>query len=165
MKKYALEIKWAFIFMGMGLVWMVSENLSGLHGPFIQYHPYLTNLIAIPAIAVYVYAIREKHQVYYHGNSTFRNRFVSGLIITLIVTLFSPLTQLITSYIITPHFFENAIRYTVENNLGTREDAEAFFNLGNYIKQGVVFAPVMGILTTLPVALLVGRKKTENTTA
>jgi chorismate synthase len=50
MKNLQIEIKWACIFSGVGLVWMVLEKLSGLHGKYIDYHLYLTNLFAIPAI-------------------------------------------------------------------------------------------------------------------
>ena len=45
-----IEIKWALIFSVMGLLWMLLEKLSGLHGKYIDYHQYLTNLFAIPAI-------------------------------------------------------------------------------------------------------------------
>lgn len=54
MKSIKTEIKWAFIFSGMTLLWMVLEKLSGLHGKYIDYHLYLTNLFAIPAIWVMV---------------------------------------------------------------------------------------------------------------
>jgi len=34
----------------MSLVWMLLEKLTGLHGKYIDYHLYLTNVFAIPAI-------------------------------------------------------------------------------------------------------------------
>jgi hypothetical protein len=40
----------------------------------------------------------------------------------------------------------------------TRDAAEDFFNLKNYIIQGLIGAPVMGIITTAIVAYFVKRK-------
>ena len=153
MNQYKTEIKWALIFVAMGLVWMMLERISGLHSTYIHLHPIYTNFIAIPAVLVYVLAIREKHRKDFHWNSTYKQRFLAGLRITLIVTLLSPLSQLITSYIITPDFFKNAITYSVENNYSSLEEARAYFNLKSYITQGVIFAPVMGILTTAITAI------------
>ena len=55
MKNLKLELKWAIIFVIMSLAWMVLEKLCGLHGKYIDYHLYLTNLFAIPAIWVMVF--------------------------------------------------------------------------------------------------------------
>jgi len=160
MKNIRIEIKWALIFAAMSLAWMLIEKLAGLHDTHIDKHPIYTNFIAIPAIAVYVLALNDKRKNFYGGNMSYKQGFISGLIITLIVTLLSPLTQYITSTIITPDFFTNAIEYAVANGKSTREAAEAFFNLQNYIVQGLIGAPVMGIVTTAIVAIFTrGRKK------
>lgn len=63
-----IEIRWAILFSLMGLAWMFLEKLSGLHSTYIDYHLYLTNLFAIPAIWVMVLALKEKKKVYYNGN-------------------------------------------------------------------------------------------------
>lgn len=67
MKNLKIEIKWALYFSLMSLVWMVLEKLSGLHDKYIDYHMYLTNLFAIPAIVMMVLALRNK-----------RSRFTMG---------------------------------------------------------------------------------------
>lgn len=157
--KYKIEIKWAFIFILMSLLWMLLEKLSGLHSTYIDYHLYLTNLYAIPAILVYVFALRDKKYNFYNGQMTYMKGLVSGVIITLIVALFSPLTQWITSYVITPEYFPNVIKRSVE--LGyypTIEDAEAYFNYKNYAVQSVFGALVMGVVTTLIVMIFVRTK-------
>lgn len=64
MKNIQIEIKWAFIFSLVGLVWMVLEKLSGLHGKYIDYHLYLTNLFAIPAIIIMVMALKDKKKIF-----------------------------------------------------------------------------------------------------
>jgi uncharacterized membrane protein len=165
MKSIKIEIKWALIFVIMSLLWMWLEKISGLHSTHIDKHMYLTNLFAIPAILVYVMALRDKKQKSYQGKMTYVQALVSGLIITAIVALFSPLTQWITSTIITPEYFPNVIEHSLETGYHpSREEAEAYFNLENYMKQSVIGALVMGIITTAVVAIFVRTKKSKTVT-
>lgn len=145
MKKYKTEIKWAFIFSAMVLLWMVAEKLSGLHDKYIDRQQFVTTLVLIPAIIIYVLAIKDKKRSYYAGSMTYWQSFVSGLILTLLVVLLSPLNQLITSYIISPGYFNNAIEHTVKSGMFTREQAEAQFNTRNYIITSIVGGLVTGI--------------------
>lgn len=159
MRSYRTETKWAMLFMLMTLGWMVLERAAGLHDKYISRHAIFTNFIAIPAILLYVLALREKRQRDYGGSITYRQAFMSGLIVTLIITVFSPATQYITSTWITPHFFDNMISYAVREGKSTQPEAEAYFNLKSYIQQGLIGAPVMGLITTAIVAFFVSRKK------
>jgi hypothetical protein len=158
MNHYKIEIKWALLFALMGMVWMALEKMVGLHSTNIDKHATYTNLIAIPAIAIYVLALLDKRRNYYGGIMTYRQGLISGLIITGIVTVLSPLTQVITSTLITPEYFPNIITHSVEQGKITREAAEAYFNLKNYIIQGLIGAPIMGVLTTLIVAIFTRKK-------
>jgi len=159
MEKIKIEIKWALIFIGMSLLWMVLEKMLGLHSTHIDKHMYLTNLFAIPAILVYVLALKDKKKNYYNGEMSYKQGFLSGLIITIIVTVFAPLTQWITSTIITPEYFPNVIAHSVETGYHkSLEEAEAYFNLKNYILQSTVGALIMGVVTSAIVALFVRTK-------
>ena len=158
MKKYKIEIKWAFIFMVMMLLWMVFERAVGLHDEHIDKHPIYTNFVAILAIAIYVLALLDKRKNFYNGVMTYKQGFISGLIISLIVTVFSPLTQYITSKIISPDYFNNVIEYSVSNNLMTLEAAQAYFNLKSYIIQVLIATPIMGIVTSAIVAIFTKKK-------
>jgi hypothetical protein len=158
MKRRRIEIKWGIYFVIMGLLWMVLERAVGLHDEHIDKHMIYTNLIAIPAIAMYLMALLEKRRVDYGGVMTFQQGFISGMIMTLVVTLFVPISQLITSFVITPHFFDNAKVVAVAQEYMTAEAAENFFTLENYIVQGLLYAPIMGLFTTLIVAA-VARKR------
>ena len=71
----------------------------------------------------------------------------------------SPLTQIITTEIITPEFFPNAINYSVSAGLMKQEEAEQYFSLENYIKEGLIGALLMGIITTAIVAIFTRGKK------
>lgn len=153
MKQYNIEIKWAIAFVFMSLGWMLLERLSGLHTQHIDKHEIYTNFIALPAIAIYVFALLDKRKNFYGNSMSYKQGLISGLIITLIVTAFSPLTQYITFAIITPDYFPNAIKYTVDAQKMTQQEANDFFNLKNYIVQGLIGAPIMGLVTTAIVAI------------
>lgn len=160
MKKIEIEIKWALIFVVMTLIWMFLEKLAGFHDEHIDKHSIYTNFIAIPAIAIYVFALLDKRKNFYKGAMTYKQGFITGLIITVIVTVLSPLTQYITSTIITPEYFPNMIRYSVETGKMTMEAAEEYFNLKNFLLEVVIGTPVMGILTTAIVAIFTRKKST-----
>lgn len=160
MKNLRIEIKWAIVFVIMGLLWMLLERLAGLHSEHIDKHATYTNLIAIPAIAIYVFALLDKRKNFYQGVMSYGQGFMSGLAITLIVTLFSPLSQIITTEVITPEYFPNVIEYSASTGVMTKAQAEEFFSLKNYIVQGLIGAPVMGIITTAIVAIFTRKKST-----
>lgn len=149
MKKLATELKWAIIFTIVGLLWMVLEKVTGLHGKYIDYHMYLTNLFAIPAIWMMVLALKEKKARYYTGNMSYSQGFISGVILSVFIAILSPLSQWVTSYVITPEYFPNVIQRSVElGYFATTEEAAANFNYENYAIQGAIGALVMGIITT-----------------
>lgn len=159
MKKITIEIKWAFIFILTMLVWMFLEKISGLHDKHIDMQQYLTMLFMIPAILIYIFALKDKKRNYYAGTISYKQAFVSGFIITVIVTIFSPLTQWITSTLITPDYFTNVIKYSVDTGyFKTTAEATAYFNLKNYILQSLVFSLLMGLVTSAVVALFVRSK-------
>lgn len=160
MKTITIELKWAIIFSGMTLLWMVLEKLSGLHGKYIDYHLYLTNLFAIPAIWVMVLALKDKKKNFYGGQISYKQGLISGIILSLIIALISPLTQWVTSYVITPEYFPNVIKRSVE--LGyykTTAEAEAYFNYPSYARQGAIGAFVMGAITTAIAMIFIRTKK------
>lgn len=159
MNKFIIEIKWSLIFVLMMLVWMLLERLAGLHDQHIAQHAIYTNFVAIPAILVYVLALLDKRKNFYHGEMTYKQGFLAGVLITLIVTILSPLMQYITTVVITPDYFTNMIEYNVESNILSLSEAESIFNMQNYIMQTALFTPVMGIVTTAIVAIFIRKRK------
>ncbi len=153
MKNYQLEIKWALIFVGMQLLWMLGERLSGLHDEHIAQHATWSNLVMIPAITIYVLALRDKRKSAFNGLMTYKQGFMAGLWISVFVTMVSPLTQWITSAVISPDYFTNVAAYAVSEGKMTEDEAAAYFSMGNYIKQTVIFTPIMGVITTAIVAI------------
>lgn len=161
MENIKIEIKWAIIFSVVGLLWMLLEKLSGLHSTYIDYHLYLTNLFAIPAIIVMVMALKDKKKNFYNGQMTYKQGLISGIIVSVFIAVLSPLTQWITTYVITPEYFPNVIKRSVEiGYYKSTEEAQANFNYKNYAIQGAIGALIMGVVTTA-IAMIFIRTKNK----
>lgn len=160
MKSRIVEVKWAVIFIVTMLSWMLLEKLTGLHSTHIDKQQYLTMLFMLPAILVYVLALRDKKRRFYGGEMTYMQGFVSGVIVTVIVTVLSPLSQWVISYVITPEYFPNVIEYSLKTGyFKTVEEAQAYFSYSNFAIQSVVWSLAMGIATSAVVAIFVRSRK------
>lgn len=155
-------LKWGGIFCLTMLIWMLLEKLSGLHSTYLQYHMYLTNLFAIPAIYVYARAGREYRTKVKGGSVNYIQALQAGLATTLVVVLMSAPMQYLISTFISPEYFPNVINLSVEMKMMTREEAEAYFNLANYMKQSTIGAAIMGAITSLIVAFFSSKKSRTN---
>ena len=158
MKDRKIEIKWGILFVLIGLIWMVFEKAMGWHDVHIDKHATYTNFIAPIAIAIYVFALLDKKRNFYGGKMTYKQGFIAGLIVTLVVVILSPLSQYITSTYITPDYFQNVIDYSVSSGQMEQQAAEEYFNLKSYILQSVIGAAIMGVLTSALVAIFVRSK-------
>lgn len=158
MNKYQTEIKWAVIFSLATLAWMFLEKTLGWHDEYIDKHAIYTNLFALVAITIYVLALLDKRKTDYHGKMNWKQGFISGIILSIVIALFSPIVQYITANTITPEYFPNAIKYIVESGKMGQETAESYFNLKSYVLQGVFGALSMGIVTAAIVAYFVRKQ-------
>lgn len=158
MNAFRIELKWGLIFVTMSLAWVALERAVGLHDTYIDQHPIYTNLVALPSILIFVLALREKREKFYGGSMTYGQGLVSGIIVSLIVALMSPLTQWLVAKVISPNYFANAIAHSVSSGKLNQEQAEGFFNLGSYMAQGALGASAMGFLTSAVVALFIKKK-------
>ncbi|HKL36664.1 MAG TPA: DUF4199 domain-containing protein [Salegentibacter sp.] len=158
MKNYQIEIKWGVIFFVISLLWMYFEKLMGWHDVLIAKHPIFSNFFGLIAIGVYLFAIHDKRKNFFRGKMSWRQGFISGVILSIVIALLSPIGQLITHYLISPEFFKNAIESSVERNAMQQEDAEAYFNLSSYIVQSIAGALMFGVVTAAIAALILKKK-------
>jgi ABC-type Fe3+ transport system permease subunit len=159
MEKRSIEIKWSILFTLAMLLWMYGEKLFGLHDDWIEKHAFYSGFFAIVAIAIYLFALYDKRKNYYNGFMDWREGFISGLYLTLFIVILSPLTQYVISRFISPEFFPNIIRYSVETGEMTRDQAQDHFSLKNYIITSAVFAVISGVITSAIAALLMRKRK------
>ncbi len=159
MNKISIEIKWGILFSIATLVWMIIENTTGLHDVYISKQAIYTNLFAIVAIAIYVLAVKEKKHLFFKGIMTWKQGFLSGVILSIVIAVLSPIVQYITFNYISPFFFENIIKYAVANKVQTQEQAILYFSLKSYILQGIFNSLSMGVITAAIVALFLKNNK------
>jgi hypothetical protein len=158
MKNFRIELKWGVIFFLSGLLWMVLEKSLGWHDSLIAQHATYSLAYAPIAIFIYVLALKDKKKNTYAGKMSFVQGLVSGLIITVVVVLLTPLSQYITHELVSPSYFPNIIAYSVQQGRLTLSEAEAYFTLKNYITQSILFAAFMGGLTTAGVMFFLRTK-------
>ena len=157
MKKITIELKWAIIFTIVTLCWMLLEKTLGWHDEQIADHAWLTLFFMPFAVLMYVLLMREKRRRVFKNTLSWKQGFIAGLIMTVFVTILSPLSQYITHNYITPKYFENVKNYSVTNDLMTIEVANEYFNFNNYMMQAAIGAFVIGIVTSAFVAIFMKR--------
>ena len=158
MKNYSIEIKWGLRFILLTLAWAIGEKVIGLHDVHIAYYGMCSMLFVFPAFLFYYLALSEKKKYFYHNSITWKQGFVSGIVLSFIITLFIPATQYIIYKSITPQFFDNIIAYKVQHQM-TLENAKLYFNLKTYIIEGTFTGLSKGIITGAIVSLLIRNKK------
>tara|TARA_R110000868_G_scaffold340552_1_gene601215 strand:+ start:4050 stop:4526 length:477 start_codon:yes stop_codon:yes gene_type:complete len=158
MSKFRIEIKWAVIFSLATLLWMAFEKSMGWHDVLIEKHAIYTNFFAIIAITVYILALLDKRKVDYNGVMNWKQGFISGIILSVIVAFLSPLTQYVTSTFITPDYFTNIIKFVVDAGKMSQEAAESYFSFKSYVLQSFFGALTMGIVTSAVVAFFVKKQ-------
>ncbi|GAL86119.1 hypothetical protein Phep_2768 [Sporocytophaga myxococcoides] len=159
MIKYKTEIKWTFIYAAMFLLWMSFEKLAGFHDKRLEQQQFVSMLILIPSIIIYSKALLDKKKSFYSGVINYKQSFMSGLALTLFIVLLSPVNQVITSYIITPDYFANIIKYTVQSGVYTQEQAEAQYNIKNYLVSSIIGGLITGGVFSAVISLFIKSKK------
>jgi hypothetical protein len=158
MENRKIEIKWAIIFTFATLLWMLFEKIMGLHSDKIADHATVSNFFGIVAIVVYVFALLDKRNSTYAGFMTWKQGFLSGVVLSLFVSVLSLLATLVGHMVISPEYFPNVIAYTVESEQFTRQEAEEYFTMTNYLIQSAIFSFVVGVVTAAIVSLFVQKK-------
>lgn len=159
MKNFSVEIKWALRFTLLTLAWAIGENAIGLHDEHIKHYGICSLLFVFPAFLFFFQAIKEKKKYDYNNSMTYRQGFVSGIILSFIISLLNPLVQLVIYKSITPHFFETIIAYKIKNGYLTLENAKVYFNLKTYMIESTFIGLSKGIITGAIVSIFIRNKK------
>jgi hypothetical protein len=153
MRKFSIEIKWGVIFSIVGLLWMFFEKSMGWHGEKIADHQSYTLFFFPIAVLIYIIALIEKRKSL-DGKMSWKEGFISGILIGFVISMLAPLTQYITHNLISPDYFDNIINYAIQNPQGASEDQlKSYFTLGNYIKMAMIQAPIAGAITSAIISL------------
>jgi len=156
------EIKFGVFFSIAQLVWLLIEFLFGVQTTFIQLHHVITNFFAVPAIIIMTYAILAK-RAELGGEITFLKALVTGILVSTVVAVLTPVVLFIFHNFINPHFFTDFQNYSVKMNKMQPQEAKEYFNIYSYILQGIFGALIMGTITSLVVAAVIKKKVPINT--
>ncbi|WP_300675105.1 DUF4199 domain-containing protein [Soonwooa sp.] len=163
MKRITIEIKWAILFSIMTLVWSFLEKQVGLHDKYIDYQTYLTNLYAIPATLMMLFALLDKKKNFYKGQMSFKQGVTSGIILSVFIAFLAPFVQWVISFVISPDFFKNAIQNSLNHGYyRTFNEAKAQYNFANYVRQGTFGALALGVVTSAILMIFLQTKTTKN---
>lgn len=162
MKKYAVELKWGILFSLLSIVWMIVEKTVGLHDKYIDKQAIYTNLFAIVAFIIYFLALIDKKKSFNNGEMTWKQGFISGIVLSFVISLLNPLVQYIISVFITPDYFANAIKNAVDKKHMTQTVADSYYSLKSFILQGTSGGLSMGVITGAIVAYFVQTKNNTN---
>lgn len=159
MKNFTIEIKWAIIFSVVSVLWIGFENFLGWHDIHIKNQLFGSYFFLLPSILIYVLAIKDKKINFFSGMMSWQQGMVTGVYLSFFIALLSILVQIVCFEFITPHFFENMIKYMLVTDGMTLQEARDYFNLTSYVKQGVFGSLSMGVVTSSIVAYFMQTKK------
>jgi len=155
--RFKIEFRWASIFTAINLVWVYVEKYLGFHDELSYLHPVLSFLLIIPIGICIFFSLKQKRETYYSGHITWQKAFMSGAFLSLLIAALSIGTVYVMTLYVSPDFFDNAIKISVEK--GANEAfVEQRFNLNAYIKDTMMFYLAAGVMISALMALLIKSK-------
>lgn len=157
MYKFRIEIKWALILMIVSLAWVGMENRAGLHGSRIDQQMKYSYIYGAVAFIIYVMALRDKKYNFYNGLMNWQQGFISGVILSFIIALFSPVSQMIVHKIIAPSYLQNAIEHGVSMG-GNEEFLRSYYNLKAQIIYAFVESLSFGMIASALISYFIRKR-------
>lgn len=158
MRKIQIEFKWSIIFNIALLCWILLENTLAWHEDGIENFWWLSLIFSPFAILMYLLALRQKRRSVYYGEMTWSQGFRTGVILSFLIALISPLTQYIIHSFFTQEYFNTLLEFSITNNLLTHSKLNAFLNIDNYLWQASLGVLCLGIITSAVTAIFVRKE-------
>lgn len=159
MKKFYIEIKWGFIYTLAGFLWSFLEKSLGYHDENIKNQFWIGLLFTPIVFLIFYLALKDKKINFLNNEMTWKQGVISGIFVSIVIALLSPISQVLLYNFISPDYFSNMVKLFVENKRMTQTVAQNYFNLDNYMFQNVYFSLSVGVVTSAIVALFVKNKK------
>ena len=157
MKKFAIEIKWGIRYAYLWILWLFIEKSSGYYESKISDYALYSMLFTFVTIFVYYVAIKEKKKDFFKDEMSWKQGCVTGIFLTIVMAILTPLCQIIFHKAIAPEFFPNMIEYSVSKG-NSKEVAENYFNLSSFIIQNIFSTLSLGVVISAVVALFLQTK-------
>lgn len=157
-KTFKIEIKWAIIYSIIYIIWSLFERQMGWHTDKVLFHP-VYNLLFLPlSIFILILALVDKKRNFYKNDISWKQAFISGIVVTVLITSIYPVVLYIVHNYISPEYFEKAIEATVPKKF-TIEEAKAYYNINKFISNSVFDKLSFGIVITACISYFI---KTKN---
>lgn len=155
--RFKIEFRWASIFTAINLVWVYAEKYLGFHDELSYVHPVLSFLLIIPIGVCVFFSLKQKKETYYSGTITWQKAFISGAFLSLLIAALSIGTVYVMTQYISPDFFDNAIKISIEKGADANFVKQSF-NLDAYIKDTMMFYLASGVMISAILALVIKSK-------
>lgn len=155
---YRTELKGALWFSGIRLGWTAAERLLGLHDTHIQHQHTVDMFFIFPALTIYMMAMQHKKRTVMQGQMNYLDGLISGLIMTAMITVMSPLVIYLGMSVISPSYFSHAIAYVTSKGMMSTSVATDYFSLPHFMKQAAVGHMSLGSITAAVTAYFVRSK-------
>jgi hypothetical protein len=164
----SLEVRNGILIAFGGFLWLLLENLLGLHGKYLDLQPLVSWLIIlIPLTGIY-FTLKHKRDKLQQGSITFIESLRSSSIVTTAVSLTSPLFVWLYIGAVNPTFLlfkqENELKIIRDsqidpNTLLIREDAiRKGYETISYLSSAFVFALAVCLSLSIVLSILIRKK-------
>jgi hypothetical protein len=133
------------------------KYVVGLCRKAIRFSPILSYILVFPISVCIFLSLRQKRDQYYSGHITWQKAFLSGALFSLLIAGLSPGTIYVMTQYISPDFFENAIRTSIQKGSDEKFINE-IFNLNAYIQSTMMLYLSFGVMVSAIAGLIVKRK-------
>lgn len=161
MKKFAFEIKWGIRYIFVFLAWIFLEKYTGTYDTNIDNYFLMSLLFYVVAFLVYLVAIKDKKENYYHNIMDWKQGCASGIYFTIVIALLMPVAQIIMHKAIAPEFFPNMIKHSLASRNSNPEAVNSYFNLSGYIWQSIFMVLSVGVVYSAVVARFLQTKSSN----
>lgn len=164
----SLEVRNGILIAFGGFLWLLLENLLGLHNKYLDFQPLVSWLIIlIPLTGIY-FTLKYKRDKLQQGSITFIESLRSSSIVTTAVSLTSPLFVWLYIGAVNPAFLllkqENDLKIIRDsqidaNTLLIREDAiKKGYETISYLSSSFVFALAVCLSLSIVLSILIRKK-------
>jgi hypothetical protein len=164
----SLEVRNGILIAFGAFLWLLLENVMGLHSKYIDLQDLFSWLIIlIPLVGIY-FTLKHKRDKLQQGTITFIESLRSSSILTATVALSSPLFVWLYVSAVNPTYLlfkqENALKIIRDSQIDTntlllREDAiRKSFETFSYILSAFVFALAVCLTLSIVLSILIRKK-------
>ncbi len=150
------EIKWGVVWPTSMFLFLCFEFYAGLQEPpNLEWGVIVDTAggLVLPLL-VFFLGLRQKRDQDLEGVMSWKEGFVSGLIMTAVALPLSLLLVWAFLTFVNPSWFDTMITYSVATGYFSQEAAEAYFNMKSYLTQTAMNVALFGVVLSAIFAFL-----------